>query len=44
MLINSVKLVVFKIIASDVLPIRDLSLSGASNKSSEYMGGHNLSE
>ena len=43
-LINSVKLVVFKIIASDVLPIRDLSLSGASNKSSEYMGGYNLSE
>ena len=35
---NSVKLVVFKILASDVLPIRGLSLSGASNKSSEYMG------
>ena len=35
---NSVKLVVFKILASDVLPIRDLSLSGASNKSNEYMG------
>ena len=26
------------ILASDVLPLRDLSLSGASNKSSEYMG------
>ena len=35
---NSVKLVVFKILASDVLPIRDLSLSGAFNKSNEYMG------
>ena len=32
------------ILASDVLPIRDLSLSGASNKSSEYMCGYNLSE
>ena len=38
------KLVVFKILASDVLPIRDLSLSGASNKSNEYMGAYNLSE
>ena len=41
---NSVKLVVFKILASDVLPIRDLSLSGASNKSNEYMGAYNLLE
>ena len=38
------KLVVFKILASDVLPIRDLSLSGASNKSNEYMGAYSLSE
>ena len=44
MLKNSVELVVFKIVASDVLPIRELPLSGASNKSSEYMGAYNLSE
>ena len=37
------KLAVFKILASDVLPIRDLSLSGASNKSNEYMGAYDLS-
>ena len=36
--------IVFKILASDVLPVRDLSLSGASNKSNEYMGAYNLSE
>ena len=44
MLKNSAKLVVFKILASDVLPMRDLSLSGASNKRNEYMGAYNLSE
>ena len=36
--------IVFKMLASDVLPIRDLFLSGASNKSNEYMGTYNLSE
>ena len=36
--------IVFKILASDVLPIRDLSLSGAFNKSNEYMRAYNLSE